>query len=163
MAHIEVEVYVDCPPQKVRELLLDARFLDAFVEGQLPTERHVEVKADEGQSAAKWTVKLPADVPGLVRRFVGEKFVLDLRIDVGAKSRLHLDAAGKKIGTMGASLDLEPHGPGTNVKLHGEVKVAAGLLSGQAENLARDQVLKPVIREDLLGLLQTWCVEQPPS
>jgi len=161
VAAIEVDSYVQRAPEEVRELLLNVEFLEAFVEKQHATTRTVDVERDAGVSTAVWTVQLPEDVPGMVKQLVGRELAMTLRITLGKETldqgkSLDLDAVGKKTGKMRSRLSLDPEGDGTRVRVAGTVDVAAGLFSGPASDLARDQVVTPVLREDLFRLLQEW-------
>ena len=158
MKRLQFESRLDCPVERVRELLLDEGFLAAFVAGQHPASHRVDVDRAAGRSAAQWSVSLPGSVPGIVRTLVGDTLDVTLTIDLGPAMRLDVDATGKRTGRLRSTLTLEPgEGGGTRLTVDGEVSVSAGLMSGQAETLARDQVLRPVLERDLVGLLAERC------
>lgn len=157
MVALELDTLLPCPPERVRALLVDSAFLEAFVHEQHPTEHRIDVDSAGRTGTAAWTVSLPADVPGIVKQIVGSRLSLTLTVDVSAEGHLHLDAVGKKSGQVRTALTLEPAAGGTRLLIKGVVDVSAGLLSGQAAKLARDQVVKPVLHEDLFRLLRDWC------
>ena len=157
MASIDVSTHVSCPPRRVRALLLDRRFLQSFVDEQHPTSCDIAIDSKEQFSEATWDVVLPSDVPSIVKKLVGGEFTLRLWIHLKGEGRLEVDAAAKGSGRLRAALTLQEQDEGTFVRVQGTVEVNAGLVSGQAANLARDQVIKPVLNEDLFRLLQEWC------
>ena len=155
MAAIDLAASVSARPERVRALLLDRDFLRAFVDEQEPTSCEVSVDEAAQCSRARWTVRLPNDVPGLVKKIVGEALAVDLMIDL-LEGRVDVDASAKKEAKMRSTLTLTETGGSTHVAIKGTVDVFAGLLSGQAASLARDQVIEPVFREDLFRLLNEW-------
>lgn len=157
MASIDVSTQWPCPPSRVQALLLNEDFLGAFVDEQDPTRRDITTNATAQTSQATWTVALPADVPGIVKKLVGGEVTLDLRIHAKDQGSLNIDARGKQTGKVLATLTMQERSQGTYLRIHGDVGVKAGLFSGQAASLARDQVIKPILQEDLFRLLGEWC------
>ncbi len=157
MASIDVSTQLPCLPSRVQALLLNEDFLGAFMDEQHPTRRDITTDASAQTSQATWTVGLPADVPGIVKKLVGSEVTLDLWIHAKDQGSFNIDARGKQTGEVLATLTMQERNQGTYLRIHGDVGVKAGLLSSQAARLARDQVIKPILQEDLFRLLGEWC------
>jgi hypothetical protein len=157
MADFEVETHVDGAPEAVKRLLSDPLFLKAFVDKQQAAAGPAaDITVDDDHSSATWEVTLPGDVPDIAKRLVGRTLKLHMDIKTGNEGRVDVDAKGKFAGRMRGTLGLVPVDVGTDVKIAGSVHVSAGPLSSLAAKLARDLVLKPVLEDDLFGLLRDW-------
>lgn len=141
-------------------ILHEQDFLAAFVKMQHPTESRILTNNPPHQSTAHWTVDLPSDVPGLVKKLVGNAFSLELWIQTSPKGQLRLNASGKAKGFLDANLLVQPNGKGTAVDITGKVTVSAGVLGGPAAKMARDEVIRPVLVEDFFPLLNDWCAKR---
>lgn len=158
MTEIDVVAFVDCEPDRIREILLDRGFLEAFVQLQHPAGTPEITIDHEGRSShARWTLSLRdvEDLHPLVRQLVGNSLEIDLRINV-APGAIDIDAAGRRTATLRSSLGLAPReGGGTDLTVQGDVTVNVPF-SSRAERMARDQVLKPILENDLFPLIRKW-------
>jgi hypothetical protein len=145
-----------CPPTRIRGLLLDERFLEAFVKRQHPNEHSIEVDRDARVATIRWRNEFGHDVPGLVQSLVGHKVAIELRINANEPGRLDLDATAKRNGQLRAVLDIAEEDPGSAVTISGSVTVS-GFMGGLAAGQASGQVIEPIMNEDLFPLLDEWC------
>ncbi len=146
-----------CSPAAVRAALLDPQFYEAFAKEQEAESHEVETSPAAGKARLRWVIRLPDDVPGIVKRMVGNPLTLEIRVAVEpAAPRLDLDASGRRRGEVRANLAVQADGAGALVRLRSSMGVS-GIGGSQAASTARDQVIKPVLREDFFPLLDTWC------
>lgn len=105
----------------------------------------------------RWVIRLPDDVPGIVKRMVGNPLALEIRVAVEpAAERLDLDAVGRRRGEVRSELAVKPNGTGALIQLRRSMGVS-GIGGSQAASTARDQVIKPVLGEEFFPLLDRWC------
>lgn len=156
---VSYERYIACTPTKIREVFLDEDFWRAFLRQGKAQDEEVSVDPDAALVRLAWKVSLPSDVPGLVKVLVGKSVRIELRMPLqhGEEWRLDLDARAKKKGELRSNLTIDAEGEGSVLRLAGRVKVHAGLLSGQAEGPAWQEVIKPLVEEDLMPLAENWC------
>ena len=69
--------------------------------------------------------------------------------------RFDLDAIGKRRGELRSAMTIKQGSTGCLIQLRGSVGVS-GLGGSQAASTARDQVIKPVLREDFFPMLEEW-------
>lgn len=171
MTSVSFAYEVKCGPQRVRQLLLDEAFLHAFVDEQHAIQKTVTVDHDRQASTLSWSIRLDGELPGIVTMFVGRTADLHLVFDLGA-GKLEMIAKAKRKGTLKCDLRIEPNDGPTSVgggdsepsaspgggvlRIDGRLSVS-GAFGGQAESTVRDQVIKPVFREDLVRMLNEWC------
>lgn len=156
MASIDATYPIKCSAERVKVALLDERFHDAFVGEQHPTDKAIQVDRAAQRSVLSWTIRLDGDLPGVVTQFVGRKADLHLVFDL-ADMTLLMTAKAKRNGKMNADFSIEPvDAANCTFRITGEVSVG-GFMGGLAESTVRDQVIKPVIGEDLVRLLEEWC------
>ena len=130
---------------------------EAFVKEQEAESYEIDIDAAAGTAEARWVVELPSDVPGIVKRLVGNPLRLKVHIETnaGGQRRFDLDAVGKRRGELRSAMTIEPQSLGCLIHLRGSVGVS-GLGGSQAASTARDQVIKPVLREDFFPMLEKW-------
>jgi len=171
MSEVSFTRDIVCERDRIRALLLNHEFLTQFVKLQHPVEYDISVNVGESTSTMSWVV-LTEGIPGIVRRFVGERIPIRLVItSQGITSDqdgwVNLDLEGKIKGQLQASLsvqsiDQNPAHTAMAVCAHtamtvcGTFKVNAGLLSAKASDMARDHLVVPLLL-DLVDLLQEWC------
>ncbi len=159
MASVSLAYPVECSRERVKELLLDEAFLDAFVKEQHPTQKMITIDRAGEKSVMSWTIYLEGDLPSLVTRFVGRSADLHLIFDL-RESKMDMTATAKRRGTLTCafSIDVDESSRST-LRFEGHVSVS-GPFGGLAENTVRDQIIAPVLREDLVRLLQDWCADE---
>ena len=160
MTTLRLTLDVDCAPQRVRELLLTESFLDAFVAEQHPVQHAVRVDSPRQRSECDWTIDLEGDLPSLVARFVGRRADIRLVFDL-RDHRILLDAKAKRDGHLSCSMHVVPAGAGrAEIVIDGSLHVS-GAFGGMAEGTVKDQVIVPVLKEDLVRLLEQWSSGRP--
>lgn len=149
-----------CTPEEVRRALVDPGLYVAFAEKQKAESQEVEVEPEAGTARLRWVVRMPPDVPAIVRRLVGDPLTLEIRVAIDpAEQRLDLDAIGRRRGQVRSDLAIEPDGSGSRLSLRGSMGVS-GIGGSQAASTARDEVVKPILRENFFPLLDSWCSTQ---
>lgn len=138
----------------VRRLLLDERFLEAFVDMQHGTDKEITVDHAE-RSTSKWTNNLEGELPSLVLRFVGRRAHLVLTLDL-ANAELGMEAKAKRRGDLKAEFKMIGEGPDQCVLTVDGTVYVSGAFGGLAESIVRDEVIVPVFEEDLVPLLESW-------
>ncbi len=156
MIPVQLTLHVACPPERVEQQLLDETFLQAFVATQHPVEQHVHVDPSTRLSESQWTVDMQGELPAVVARFVGRRARINLVFALAA-SEVRMRAEANRDGRMTCSLELTGDGSGgTTMTLDGSLSVS-GAFGGMAEGMVRDQVVVPVLRDDLGPLLEELC------
>ncbi len=142
MTSVALEYQVNCPPERVKALMLDETFLHAFLDEQHPTTKTLVIDRDRQTSALSWTIRLDGDLPPLITRFVGRTADLRLAFDL-RDSRVDMTAKAKRTGTLACDFRIDSDGvAGTALRVDGRLSVS-GAFGGMAETTVRDQVIEP--------------------
>lgn len=156
MADVEFSHHSPCPPQRIRQLLLNEAFLEEFVHRQNPQESAIHVDQDAKISISRWVNVFGDDVHGIVKALVGNRADIELTVDANVPGRLDVRAKASRTGTMSAALEIVSEKSGSWVSIVGSMHVS-GFLGEVAAGQARDLVIKPILTEDLFPLLDEWC------
>lgn len=156
MTGVQLVLTSCCSPERVQTLLLTEPFLSAFISEQHPNRQRIDVDMERRTSRSAWSIDLQGELPSVVTRFVGRSADIELTFNLLAM-RLALRAEAKREGLLNASLALaSSEAGGCTLSLEGSLTVS-GAFGGLAETTVRDQIIVPVLEEDLIRLLDEWC------
>lgn len=125
-------------PDAVFDMLTDPSFRTAVCEATRALEHAVEVDRRGDDAVVRVVRVMPAQVPDLVRRFVGEQLeiVQRERWRAPAGDRRVADLTLEITGTpasMRGTVTLAPDGDGTRQTVEGDVRVAVPFVGGRVE------------------------------
>lgn len=155
MTSVKLAYPVECPPERVRALLLDERFLHALVDQQHPRRKTIRVDHSSQRSTLSWRIRLEGELPKLVTRFAGRVVDLRLVFDLRA-SKLKMTANAHHTGNLSCDFLIRSHGSKESVLLIDGTLLVSGPFGSKAEEAVRDKLVKPVFRKGLVRLLNEW-------
>ncbi len=155
---LSTQLTYDADPQTVFAMLCDPEFLarKAKATGSLSYEESVK-HLDDGGAEVRLLRELPAKVPDLAKRFVGETIKLT-QTDTWAPA----DASGSREGsfvveitgapaTVRGSLSLSGSDASTTQAYDGEIKVSVPFIGGKIEEMASEALLAAIKTEGRVG------------
>lgn len=133
------ELEYDGTPADVFAMLCDKAFRNQVCEATLATEYDVTITSREQGADIRIRRVMPANVPEMARRFVGDNLEIVQTEEWGAASadgsrtaRLHMEMPGKP-GRVTGTITLGPHGQGSREVIDAVVKVSVPLVGGKLE------------------------------
>lgn len=155
MASIDRSFPVRRPVADVRRLLLDESFLHAFVDSMEPIDKSVRVDRPAETAICEWDNALEGQVPGAVLKLTGKRVRISLTMNLAGQA-LTMTADGKLRGMMQAAFRIvDGEVDGSLLHVDGRVRFS-GMLGSLLESTARDEVIVPVLEEDLVSQLEQW-------
>ena len=146
-------VSYEAEPAAVFAVLIDPAYVQDKCTATGAVDSHVEVTR-EGHEVVIHTVRtLPADVPAIAKKFVGDTITIDQTERWGPAN-----VQGLRAGTLDATfpgtpmkvtatMTLAPGGPGAELHLAGEVSAGIPFVGGSIEGFAADQLRRGLDRE----------------
>jgi hypothetical protein len=142
------------PPPVVWAMLTDIEYIrtKGMRSGSLEVEPDVELQQDRTVVISRR--KLPAKMPGFMKKFVGEVLILNetqqwtqAGPDGTREGTFIIDFGGQPMGFHG-KLTLQPSGEGTSVTTDGTLKSSVPMVGRKAESVAKEWTVRYLRKEE---------------
>ncbi|MPZ62412.1 MAG: DUF2505 family protein [Propionibacteriales bacterium] len=154
------ELEYDSAPADVFAMLCDEAFRSKVCEATLAIEYDVAITSREQGADVRIRRVMPANVPDMARRFVGDTLEIVQTEEWGAASadgtrtaRLRMEMPGKP-GNVTGTITLGPHGQGSREVIDAVVKVSVPLVGGKLEEQVVRGIKAGIREEGKVG--QAW-------
>jgi uncharacterized protein YndB with AHSA1/START domain len=155
----------DADPATVFAMICDPEFLARKAEATKAESHEASVEPrDDGGAEVRLTRVMPAQVPDLVRRFVGEKLTVTQTDTWGPaetsgarEGTFVVEIAGAPASVRGR-LSLSGSDKSTKQEFDGEIKVSVPFIGGKIEQMVSEALLAAVKSEGRVG--REWLAEQ---
>ena len=142
------------PPEEVWQMLTDPEYITSKGMSSGSLEVNPEVAARSEDTLIISRRRLPAQLPRVLKRFVGEELVInetqkwgEAAADGSREGSFVIDFGGQPRAFRG-SLQLRPAGDGTDVTTDGSLKASVPMVGGKAEAVAKDWTLRYLAKEE---------------
>jgi hypothetical protein len=154
--NMQVDELIERPVPTVRALLLDAGFLERFAQLQHPEPGSVaaEIDPEQGTSRVSWTWVVTGSVPKIAEKFVGRQVFIEFQLRPDTHGTITVRARARRSAVMTGDLLLNAAADNTRLAVRGDIRVDAGVASRPLEKLAKEQLLLPILRDELVPLLR---------
>jgi hypothetical protein len=150
----------DFPPAAVREMISDPDFIAERATRTGSTSVDIEV-AEEPNGSTTVIVErvMPANVPSYAKSFVGETLTITERQEWAVPAA---DGTGTAVATaefsapltFTGSMSITADGSTTTVRTFGEYKASVPFVGGKVEEMAKDQTIRYLTKEQEIG--RSW-------
>jgi hypothetical protein len=150
----------DFPPAAVREMISDPDFIAERATRTGSTSVDIEV-AEEPNGSTTVIVErvMPANVPSYAKSFVGETLTITERQEWAVPAA---DGTGTAVATaefsapltFTGSMSITADGDTTTVRTFGEYKASVPFVGGKVEEMAKDQTIRYLTKEQEIG--RSW-------
>lgn len=163
---ITAEQHFDAPPAEVFTMLCDPDYITEKLTASGGSNLIVASDpTDDGGARLRLDRRLPAKLPSVARRFVGESVELDERHtwgpatgDGGRVGHFRATAPGTPLVIAG-TLHLSPDGSGTVIEVRGDCKAGVPFVSGKIEAVVVDWTVKFLRKEEQVAA--DWLAREP--
>jgi len=152
--------YPSTPPGAAFMLAMDPEFRNAVCEATHASEYDVSIDQHEGGATVRISRTVPATVPDLVKKFVGDTITVIQTEEWGAadagggrRASLRIDIAGQPAKLVG-SIELEPAGQGSVQRIVGTLTISIPFLGKKIEPEVAKAILAGARVEQRTG--QEW-------
>ena len=152
----EVQTF-DADPETVFAMLSDEKYIEYKCEQSGSLEVTAEVSEDGDEVRIHNRRVLPAQVPGFVKKFLGDTIPLDetqvwgpVAADGSRTGTFTVDFDGQPLQFSG-TIELRPHGDGTVVETKGTLKCTVRIVGGKIEGFAKGWIGKYLNKEERVG------------
>lgn len=154
---VQYTQHFSAPPETVWQMLTNPEYISLKGMRSGSLEVLPEVALDPAQTVIISRRKLPAKMPGFMKRFVGEVLILnetqtwgDPGSDGSRDGSFVIDFGGQPMGFHGTLL-LRPNGDGTAVTTDGLLKASVPVVGRKAEAVAKDWCERYLRKEEQVG------------
>lgn len=141
---VQYTQHFSAPPQEVWQMLTDTEYITAKGMRSGSLEVNPDVEFHPAETIIISRRKLPAKMPGFMKKFVGEVLILnetqkwgDADGEGSRDGSFIIDFGGQPMAFHG-QLSLRPNGGGTAVTTDGVLKSSVPVIGRKAETVAKD-------------------------
>jgi uncharacterized protein DUF2505 len=161
---MEVRAEINYPggsPDEVFAMAVDKEFRQAVCEATAAISHHVEIdRGADGGAVVTVERTVPADVPDVVRSFVGRTLTIvqseawgPAAADGSRVADLHISIKGQPAAMTGTQT-LQPAGNGSRQLIHGELTVSVPFIGKRIEPEVAKAIVAAAAKEQQTG--QAW-------
>jgi hypothetical protein len=141
-------------PEEVWQMLTDPEYIvtKGMSSGSLEVNPEVATRSDDTLIISRR--RLPAQLPRMLKRFVGEELVVnetqkwgEAAADGRREGSFVIDFGGQPLAFRG-TLELLPVDDGTELTTDGALKASVPMVGGKAEAVAKDWTLRYLAKEE---------------
>jgi len=153
-------------PDAVWTMLADTDYITAKGMRSGSLEVNPEVEDQGAETLIISRRKLPAQMPGFMKKFVGEQLIINetqkwgtAAADGSRTGTFVIDFGGQPMGFRG-TLALRPTSEGTEVVTDGSLKASVPIVGSKAEGVAKEWTVRYLRKEEETGAL--WLAGELP-